>query len=337
MKTTDLAKQLTAFLMHYLPVQRNVSKHTIKAYRDAFVLFLRYCRDKRGWATEHLQLKKIDANVILEFLEFLGNERKCSDNTRNHRLAALRSFFRFVQVEAPEYTMQCQRIVAIRPYRTDRPQPVYLTAEELEELLSQPDLSTRQGRRDAVLLSLLYDSGARVQELIDICVGDIRMDTPTYIRLTGKGRKKRIVPLMSATVEIIRSYMEEWHLLDPDCSEKPLFSNQHGHKLSTSGIRYTLNKYANQLRAVYPNLSYPITPHSLRHSKAMHLLEANTPLPVIRDFLGHVDIRTTERYARATLKMKSEALEKAQKRIPSPQAPPAWKDNKDLLEWLHAL
>ena len=338
MKNADFATQMTAFFSRYLPAQRNVSPHTIKAYRDVFVLFLRYCRDKRGWSTERLVLADVDANVVLEFLDFLETDRKCSANTRNHRLSALRSFFRYVQSEVPECTLQCQRILAIRPHRIQQPQPRYLTSEELAAFLSQPNPDVRHGWRDAVMLSLMYDCGARVQELIDLRVGDLRLDTPAHVSLTGKGRKRRIVPLMSAMVRSLRDYLERNGLISSDCESRPLFTNRHGTKLSTSGIRYTMNKYMARLRTVRPGLAGRITPHSLRHSKAMHLLEADTPLPVIRDFLGHADIRTTEIYARASLKMKREALEKVQTNSSGASAPPvAWRASKDLLAWLQAL
>jgi site-specific recombinase XerD len=337
MKTTDFARQLTRFLTEYLPSQRNVSPHTIKAYRDVFVLLLRFCRDNKRWSTENVWLKNLDASVIVDFLEYLERERKCCTATRNHRLAALHSFFRYVQTEVPECLMQCQRILAIPARRKENLAPHYLSSSQIRKLLSLPNQATRSGRRDVTLLSLLYDCGARVQELINLQSGDVRLELPAHARLTGKGRKTRIVPIMSATVELLRMYMEEQDLLDPHRTGKPLFTNRRGERISRFGVRYILNKYTRQIHDPCTGPMAPITPHTLRHSKAMHLLEADTPLVIIRDFLGHVDINTTEIYARASLKMKRQALEKVENSTPQASMPAAWKTNEKLLEWLRAL
>lgn len=337
MKTTDFAMKTTAFLTTYLPAQRHVSANTIKAYRDAFVLFLRYCRDQRGWPPERLQLKQINDHVVLDFLNFLEKERKSSHCTCNQRLAALRSFFRYVQAEAPEYLIQWQRILAIRGYRTSPPQRRYLTPDQMAALLSEPDQETCEGRRDVALLALLYDSGARVQELVDLRGENVRIETPAQVYLTGKRRKQRIVPLMAGTVELLKQYMEEHGLLAPDAQEGPLFSNRRGEKLSRSGVRYILEKHVKKVRASHPELDFSISPHILRHSKAMHLLEANTPLVVLRDILGHTDISTTEIYARASIEMKREALEKIENHCPQAIRGAVWQRDKDLLQWLQSL
>lgn len=338
MKSTDFAQHLTAFLAEYLPAQRNVSPNTVKTYRDTFILFLRYCRDERKYAPEKLKLQQIDYVLILDFLEFLERERGCCTRTRNQRLAALRSFFRYVQTEAPEYILQCQRIFAIRSARCDRPSLCYLTSEELSAILSNVDLATKKGRRDAVLLSVLYDSGARVQELCDIQARDVHLEKPYYVKLKGKGRKKRIVPLMPSSVRILTEYMKEFNLLVPHRADTPLFTNQRGEKLTRSGIRYILLKYVDKTRTTHGGLNFPISPHSVRHSRAMHLLEANTPLVVIRDFLGHEDIGTTGIYARANIEMKRKALEKANDFSPTlPESQTIWNTDKNLLSWLEGL
>jgi integrase/recombinase XerD len=339
MKPTDFATHLTAFLTDYLAGQRNLSPNTIKSYRDTFVLFLRYCRDKRKWYPERIILKRIDHDLLLSFLEYLENERQSSFRTRNQRLAAFHSFFRYLQVEAPECMMQCQKILAIPFQRVARPVLQYLAPDDLAAILALPDLSTKSGKRDAVLLSLLYDSGARVQELIDLCVQDVRLEAPAYVRLTGKGRKTRLVPLMQAMVQLISGYLHEQKLLAPEFGHRALFTNRFGQKLSRSGVRYILLKYVEQARANVPDLNSPISPHSLRHTKAMHLLEAGNPLVVIRDFLGHADITTTEIYARANMDMKRKALEKAHSLSPKDASPvtPLWLKDGKLLQWLQEL
>ena len=339
MKTTAFAHQLTAFLTKHLPSQRNASAHTIKAYRDSFVLFLRYCRDERRCPPDRIDIADIDAPVILDYLEFLCKNRRCSASTRNARLAAMRSFFRFVQTEAPEYLMQCQRVLSIPAFRSERRAPRYLSPLEMKLLLSQPDCKSRFGMRDAALLSLLYDTGARVHELSALRVGDVRLDTPAQVRLNGKGRKTRIVPLMTATAGLLAAYMKSANLSAQHRVDDPLFPGRHEANISRFGIRYILDKYVKQLRAISPaTTEEAITPHSLRHSKAMHLLEANTPLPIIRDILGHDNIGTTEIYARASTDMKRAALEKASNCSPGAAGPVAtWRQDPDLLDWLKAL
>ncbi len=302
MKPTDFSVHVTSFLTHYLAAQRNVSPNTIKAYRDVFTLLLRFCRDVQGIAPERLRLEQIDVSLVEAFLDYLERERKSSPRTRNHRLAALHAFFRYVQAEEPARMLQCQKILAIPQRRHARPTVAYLSKEELAEILAQPVLRTPDGRRDAVLLSVLYDTGARVQELIDLSVGDVRMDPPAQLRLLGKGRKMRAVPLMGNTVQLLRDHIRE--------------------------IVRARNKR--------PSLSRTVSPHTLRHTKGMHLLQSGISLDMIRDFLGHVDVKTTQIYARANLEMKRNALENINDSSPV-QTIPCWQQNKDLLDWLHSL
>jgi len=211
MKPTDFSVHVTSFLTHYLAAQRNLSPNTIKAYRDVFTLLLRFCRDVQGIAPEKLRLEQIDVSLVEAFLDYLERERRSSPRTRNQRLAALHAFFRYVQAEEPTHMLQCQKILAIPLRKHVRPTVSYLSKEELAEVLAQPDLRTPEGRRDAVLLSVLYDAGARVQELVDLSVGDVRLDPPAQLRLLGKGRKMRAVPLMGNTVQLLRSHMQENH------------------------------------------------------------------------------------------------------------------------------
>ena len=336
MKPTDFSIHVSGFLTHHLAAQRNLSPNTIKAYRDVFTLFLRFCRDVRGIAPEKLRLEQIDVSLVEAFLDHLETERKSSPRTRNHRLATLHAFFRYVQAEEPAYILQCQKILAIPLRRHVRPVVGYLSKEELAELLAQPDVQTLDGRRDAVLLSVLYDTGARVQELIDLSVGDVRLDSPAQLRLLGKGRKMRAVPLMNNTVQLLRDHIQEHHLDRPEQFDKPLFPNARNQRLSRSGIRYILQKYLAKAQHKLSSLNRPVSPHTLRHAKGMHMLQSGISLDMIRDFLGHVDVKTTQIYARANLEMKRQALEKITE--PSPVGPiPSWQQNKDLLDWLRSL
>ena len=336
MKPTDFSVHVTSFLTHYLAAQRNVSPNTIKAYRDVFTLLLRFCRDVQGIAPEKLRLEQIDVSMVEAFLDYLETERKSSPRTRNHRLAALHAFFRYVQTEEPARMLQCQKILAIPQRRHARPTVAYLSKEELAEILAQPDLRTSEGRRDAVLLSILYDTGARVQELIDLSVGDVRLDPPAQLRLLGKGRKMRAVPLMGNTVQLLRDHIHENNLDRSEQFAEPLFRNGGNQRLSRSGIRYILQKYLTKARSRCPTLNRTVSPHTLRHTKGMHLLQSGISLDMIRDFLGHVDVKTTQIYARANLEMKRTALEKISE--PSPiRTIPSWQQNRNLLDWLRSL
>ena len=336
MKPTDFANLLTAFLKDYLPSHRNVSANTVISYRDTFVLLLRYCRDVKGIAPNRMELKHLTPALIMDFLDHLETTRHCKARSRNQRLTAVHSFFRYVHVEKPEYAVQCQRILAIPHKRHQHPLIEHLVPDDLAAILAQPDLKAKQGRRDAVLLSLLYDTGARVQELIDLSVRDIRLDAPAQVRLTGKGRKTRCVPLMKATVVLLKRYLQEQDLVLPDVGPEPVFRNREGKRLSRSGIRYIFLKYVERARASRPALGIQISPHTLRHTKAMHLLQAGNPLVVIRNILGHSYVQTTEIYARADMEMKRKALESIAALSPSSKLP-SWKKNPDLLERLRNL
>ena len=204
-------------------------------------------------------------------------------------------------------------------------------------LLSIPDKATKMGRRDCVLLSLLYDSGARAQELCDMVVSDLRLDSPSAIRMTGKGSKTRVVPLMPPMTALLHQYLREHGLEDPALGCCPLFTNHCGNKLGRKGVSYILDKYFQKAKTVRPEL-YPeiFSPHAMRHSKAMHLLESGVNLIYIRDILGHVDLKTTEIYARIDTEMKRRALESAAKGVAS-EALPAWQTDKSLLAWLKSL
>jgi integrase/recombinase XerD len=292
-RPTDFACHLSSFLGDYLPQQRNFSANTIFAYRDTFCLFLRYCRDHQELPAEKLSLKDINAALILDFLQHLRTERNCSVKTTNLRLSALHSFFRYVQIEEPHQISRCQRILAIPTQRCARPAVEFLEPNEIQKILEQPNRSTRQGIRDSTLLAVAYDTAARVQELIDLRVRDVRLSAPAQIRLTGKGNKARAVPILDNTVALLSFYIDAFGLSGVENEKRPLFANRFGNPFSRSGIRYLLNRYVEQARANFPSLRDRVTPHTLRHSKAMHLMHSGNPLAVIAEILGHVDINTS--------------------------------------------
>jgi site-specific recombinase XerD len=332
MVPTDFAKLLTGFLTGYLPHQRGISTNTLKAYKDTFILLINYM-DTNGIKAENLTLAQINRDSINGFLDWLQTERGAGNSTRNVRLAAIRSFYRYVQYEAPERIYEAQRILSIKAKRTEKPTIEYLTVEGITLLLRQPNVNTHRGLRDVALLSLMYDTGARVQEIIDLTPGCVRFDSPYTIRITGKGNKTRIVPLQEEQVGLLKKYLEANKLDKTQAHSYPLFSNSRKEKLTRAGVSYILLKYAKLARKHNDRLIPKISCHSIRHSKAMHLLQAGVNLVYIRDFLGHVSIQTTEVYARADSKQKRQALEKAYVEV-KPDVNPYWLENKNLLGWL---
>jgi len=336
-KPTDFAYHLTNFLAKYLPGQQGRGTNTIKSYRDSFTLYLKYCRGECGIKPETVTLNTITAESVRAFLAWLENVRGCSISTRNQRLAAFHSFFGYLQTECTDYILLCQKILAIDFKTAPKRSVGYLSFEAIQAILAQPDPESKAGLRDLALLSLLYDTGARVQELADLTVADIRLEHPATIKLTGKGEKSRIVPLMSHTQEILRAYLIANNLMQIHTRRNPLFCNRSRQKLTRAGIGYILNKYVESAKAQSPTLFYEnISPHKIRHSKAMHMLQSGINLVYIRDLLGHVDIKTTEVYARADSEMKRKALEQAYTPA-APKTSAIWHNNSDLMGWLQDL
>ncbi len=337
MKPTDFAYYLTNFLSKYLPGIVGLSPNTILSYRDTFRVFLEFCSEHKKIKPEKFSLADLNRKMIEEYLEWLENIRKCIAATRNVRLAAFHSFCRYLQIEFPDYILPAQQILSIPMKKTKNISVEYITLDAMKHLLAKPDKLTKEGRRDKVLLSLLYDSGARVQELADLRVGDIRTASPSTVKLTGKGNKSRIVPLMNPVIELLKQYLTENSLTEPQIRDYPLFCNRSKDKLTRAGIAYIVKKYFNEAIKKNPEL-FPdrLSPHCFRHSKAVHLLQSGINLIYIRDFLGHVDIKTTEIYARIDGEMKRKALEKCCNIVVS-EKQPEWQSNAGLMNWLRNL
>jgi site-specific recombinase XerD len=334
MKPTDFSKSLTDFLACYLPGERGVSKNTIASYKDTFILLLTFLKERKDILAERLTLSQITKETIVEFLGWLEEKRHCCAATRNVRLAALHSFFKYLQYQNPENLIEWQRIMSIPVKRTEKATINYLSVEGIRLILEGPDQSTKNGRRDLALLSLMYDSGARVQEIIDLTPSMVRLDLPCTIKLIGKGNKARIVPLLEQQVKFLRIYMAEQKLLAPYANMYPLFSNSRREKCTRAGVNYILAKYAKQARMKAPSLiPEKLSCHCVRHSKAMHLLQSGVNLVYIRDILGHTSVQTTEIYARTDSRQKREAIEKAYSDV-APKETPSWLTNDDLLSWL---
>lgn len=326
MKPTDFARHLTKYLTIYLPGQRGISKNTIQSYTDTFRLLLIYCRDKLGRKPEKMTLEHFDSGLITGFLDWLETERNNSVATRNQRLSGIQAFCRYVMNEAPEQLALLQKNLSVSRKKYAKPQIGYLSVEETTAILEKPNTMTLSGRRDLALLTLLYDSGARVSELVGLKVRDLRLDKYPIITLHGKGGKSRQVPLMKKTSILLSQYLAENHLDRPGHLDFHLFTNRQRKPLTGAGVTYILQKYANRK---------DITPHIMRHTKAMHLLQAGVNIVYIRDILGHSSIETTNIYARADTEMKRKALESVADEI-TPNVPD-WKSDNALMEWLNSL
>lgn len=336
MKSNDFSYYTSRFFQSYLPGTRNVSGNTILSYRDTFKILLTFMRDCKSKTPDKVSFKDLDHTTIEEFLTYLENDLQCSASTRNQRLAALKSFFRFVQVERPDLLAECQSILTIKNKKSPKPVIDYLSGEETELLFKQPDTTTPKGRRNLALLTLMYDSAARVQEICDLKINSVSLTVPAVIRLYGKGRKTRNVPLDAPCVEILRKYMKENRLQHSEMSNTPLFFNSRKEKLSRSGVGYILSKYVEKANENGGHISEKISPHCLRHSKAMHMVEAGINLIYIRDFLGHESIETTQVYAKANPEIRRKAIEKMESKTAS-LSMSDWNENPDIMSFLHSL
>ena len=337
MKATDFANALTNFLGRYLTVECGYSPNTVTTYSYTFSLFIGYMKTVELVKPENLTLDEITKERVIGFLSWIEKERKCSPSTRKARLGALHSFFSYLQYRNVSGLAKWQDILSIKSKKPKAPEMAYLTIEGLKLILRQPDLKTRKGRRDFALLGLLYDSGCRVQELIDLTPSCFRFDETATVRLLGKGNKARVVPLSATQVANLRQYMAEERLTAPECQCHPLFPNPQGNKMSRMAVLNIVKKYQGMARTVSPELiPEDLGCHSFRHTKAMHMLEAEINLVYIRDFLGHVSTTTTEVYARASEKMKQKALSKLNPGIVQ-EGKTSWQSDKELLSYLKSL
>ena len=333
--SNDFSMLLTSFLSKHLPGQRNVSTNTVMSYRDNFKLFIHYCTDEQGLSLKSIQMQCIDRKMILEYLGWLEQKRGCSISTRNQRLAAFKSFFHYVSAETPDYLFQCQQIISIPMKKTAGKVMNFLSPEGIHHLLMQPDTRTWKGRRDHALLVLIYDAALRVQELVDLQIHALRLESTAVVQVFGKGRKARTIPLNGKTAGIVGDYITELKKRTHSTADSSLFQNSRGSKLTRVGISEILNKYVAMMKdnGLAQYFMGPISPHSLRHSKAIHLLRSGVPLIYIRDYLGHVSVTTTEIYARVDAEEKRKAVENAYP-VQSQEKIPKWEKDKDLLEWL---
>jgi len=334
MKHNDFAYHFSNFFNKFLPGERGYSTNTINSYEDTFCLLLTFLNSTEHIKAEKLRLDGITRATVENFLKWLESERGCSPQTRNVRLAALHSFVKYLQYEAPRYMDEWHKILAVPFKKTVKTTPCYASTDGIRLILSQTDTNTRNGRRDLAMLSLLYDAGARVQEICDLTAEMVRLSSPATLKIIGKGKKARIVPLMKEMSDILEVYMNENNLIKPEAGRYPLFTNSRGNKLTRSGISYVLNKYVDAARNECPGiLPDGFSCHSMRHSKAMHLLQSDVPLIYIRDILGHSSVVSTEVYARVDSRKKREAIELAyQKTTPDVEA--VWHSSNSIRDFI---
>ena len=299
MKTSLFLKHLQDYFETYLPKIRGSSPNTIASYQDTFRLFFEYLEASRKVKPWLVNYKHCTDTVILGFLHWLETERHCGIATRNQRQAALLSFFKYASRKSTEALGVCVTLSELPVKKAPNNTIAYFTLEEMQALLNAPNIQKPVEYRDMVLLSLLYDSGARAQELCDLSVRDLRAGTPALVCLRGKGKKERMVPITENSAKLIRQYMKSKNLSAARNPGTPLFTSLSGQKMTTACIRGIVEKYVARARKTRPDLfrSESYSPHSLRHSKAVHMLEAGVDLIYIRDFLGHASVQTTEVYA----------------------------------------
>ncbi|MDP2321762.1 MAG: site-specific integrase [Acidobacteriota bacterium] len=319
------------FFQRRLVAERGVSAHTLASYRDTFTLFLRDVEQRTGKTPTSLTLEDLSPPTILTFLDRLETERGNSPRTRNLRLTALRSFMRYASVRDPTSLPVAQRVLAIATKRVDHPVLGFLSREEVQALLDAPDRTTWSGRRDAVLFAVLYNTGGRVSEITGLRVSDVLLDRAAAVHLHGKGRKERVIPLWKRTAAQVR----EWLTQIDRTPNAPVFPNRAKRPLSRSGVEHRLQVAITTASARCPSLAArSISPHTLRHTSAMHLLQSGVDITTIALWLGHEDPATTHRYIEADLAMKDAALQ----RLEAPTMTPVRFTARDrLLAFLEAL
>jgi integrase/recombinase XerD len=322
---------LESFFMDRLLRQRRASPHTVQSYRDTFRLLLAFTQQHLKKAPSTLALDDLDTPLIGAFLDHIEKDRGNSPRTRNARLAAIHSFFQYAALQAPEHSAVIQRVLAMQGKKYDRSLVHFLSRPEIDALLEAPDRTTSSGRRDRAMLLVAVQTGLRVSELAGLRVQDVVLETGAHVHCVGKGRKERCTPLRKEAVTVLRAWLRERAAAPTD----PLFPNARGGTLSRDGIEYLLAKHVQAARICCPSLSEKrVSPHVLRHSTAMDLLQAGVDSSVIALWLGHESVETTQTYFTASLQLKERALAKT---APSAARPARFRPDDKLLAFLQRL
>jgi site-specific recombinase XerD len=328
---TLLAPTLQAFFTERLARQRQASPRTSASYRDAFRLLLGYLQNQSGIAPSKVAIEDLEAEIIIAFLDHLEVDRHNIARTRNARLAAIRSFFRYAALRHPDHAALIQRVLAIPQKRFDKAVVSFLTRAEIDALLASPDRTTWEGRRDLAMLALTVQTGLRVSEVVGLNCGDVEVGSGGHVRCRGKGRRDRVTPLTKSTAAVLRVWLEERSGLPAD----PLFPARTGRRVQRGAIERRVAKYRAIAAAQCPSLRDKVlTPHVLRHSCAMSLLEAGVEETVIALWLGHADLRSTQAYIHADLATKERALARV---APNGTRPGRFRPPDPLLAFLESI
>jgi len=331
--THSIANFIKPFFSHYLPIQKGLAPNTILAYRDAIKLLLCYAADTLHKNVEELGVQDINESLVLHFLDHLENTRGCTARTRNARLAAIRALFSFIARKEPSLLLHCQMIRTIPIKRTQHKTMDYLEEKEMQALLDSVGLHSRTGVRDKALLLLLYNTGARVSEILGLKAADLHLKGTPQIKLLGKGNKYRSCPLWDETVEALEGYLKQHTAKDP--AHHQLFLNANGSPITRFGVRHIIGKYATTAKKQCPSIAAKaVTPHTIRHTTAMHLLRSGNDVNMVSYWLGHADINTTHIYVEVDMEMKRQMLQKTEPPHVKKSLP--WQ-KPNVLQWLNAL
>jgi integrase/recombinase XerD len=336
-KGTNIALPIRHFFENHLVSQRGLSTHTVLAYRDTMKLFLQFVGQHYGKPCTDLTVENLTPEIVRQFLNHLEVIRKNSVRTRNSRLATIHAFFRYLATTDPRFLAHCQGVLGVPFKRHAQPVLEYLEKEEVLNIFSHIDFQRSQGRRDDALLRLLYNTGMRAQEALDLDVNHIRFSRPYYVRIHGKGHKERTCPLWVETVHAVKACLDDRHVRFTD--NVPLFLNAKGQRLSRFGLRYIIaHRVAGAAKSFPSLLTRKVTPHTFRHTTAMHLLQSGVDLNMIRSWLGHASIETTHGYVEIDLEMKRKTLQSCEKLLPKSKTQgPSWHRDPNILDWLSKL
>lgn len=336
-KSVNIGLPIRHFFEDHLVSQRGLSSNTVLSYRDTLKLLLQFAVEQCRKSCTDLVVEDITAQLVRKFMEHLGRGRKNGTGTRNVRLAAIHAFFRYLASTDPRFIAHCQAILAVPFKRHARHVLGYLEKEEVLHIFRHIDVHKPAGRRDDAMLRLLYNSGARAQEIVDLNVNHIRFSRPYYVLIHGKGQRERTCPLWDETIQAIKSTVEDRNIRFSD--NVPLFVNARGERLSRYGLRYTISQRVAAAVKTCPSLlTRTITPHTFRHTTAMHLLQSGVDLSMIRSWLGHASIETTNLYIEIDLEMKQKTLQASEKLLPKTgKKGPSWRRDPSVLEWLTTL
>ena len=334
MKNKNLNYYITKYFSDYLPLVMGVSKNTISSYRDTFVLLLNFIQSKNEVNINNIALNYLTNEIVEEFLIYLETENHNSISTRNQRLAAIRSFCKYLKNRELSCLENCSNILSIPVKKTPKTSLSYFSVDEIEILINMPKSETKNGFRDYVLLLFMYETAARAQEISDLTLKQLNFKDYSYVILKGKGNKERNVPITDDLKEVLIKFIKVFHVENED---DYIFKNKYNSKITTKGIEYILKKYINEARVKYPNkFKDKYSNHSMRHTRAMHLLESGVNLIYIRDILGHESVTTTEIYAKTNPLIKEKEIIEHSKHL-NVEDKYSKEDKNSLLEFLNTL